>query len=99
MRSFRVPGMTPGEFVDRARAALADHGLAGNVALELRGDELVVRLTHMGTTRLRYTLAEDGDGFSARLTEERIALLHAPFREAFDRKFGDIIARVGGSVP
>ena len=99
MRSFRVPGMEPEDFVERARGALVDHGLAGNVTLDLRGDRLVVRLTHLGTTELRYALERDGGGFSARLASERVALLHAPFREAFDARFTEIISRVGGTVP
>ncbi len=99
MRTFHVPGMTPAEFVERARGALADHGLAGNVSLELRGRELVVRLTHMGSSELRYALAPGDHGFSARLVGERVALLHAPFRGVFDEKFAEIIARVGGSAP
>jgi len=99
MRSFRVPGMDPQEFVEQVRRALANHDMAGHVTLQLAGDDLVVRLEYMGTTRLHYRLERDGDGLAARLVGERVALLHAPFRDAFDTKFADIISKVGGSVP
>ncbi len=96
MRSFEVPEVDPDTFVERVRGELAGTDLSDVVRIEHLGDQLVVRFTRMGTSELRYDLLEDGDGFRARLVHERIALMHIPFRDAFDRNFERLISRVGG---
>jgi len=98
MRSFEVPGSDADAFVARVRSELAGTDLSRVVHLERRGTQLIVRFSRLGTSELRYDLVEDGDGFRARLTGERIALMHVAFRDAFDRNFERLIARVGGRV-
>ena len=98
MRSFEVPGIDPDAFVARVRAELAGTELSRVVRIEHRGGELVVRFTRLGTSELRYDLVEGEEGFRARLSGERIALMHIPFRDAFDRNFEALISRVGGRV-
>ncbi|MCG6964159.1 MAG: hypothetical protein LJE95_12920 [Acidobacteria bacterium] len=95
MQAFEVPGMGPVAFVDRVRKELSGRELGEIVTLELDGDELVVRFSRMGTSELRYALDVADGGFSARLTDERIALLHGAFRQTFEEKFDQIIAHVG----
>ncbi|NOZ93525.1 MAG: hypothetical protein GXP47_02145 [Acidobacteria bacterium] len=98
MRSFEVPGSDPDAFVARVRGELAGTDLARVVRIERRGAQLIVRFSRLGTSELRYDLVEEGDGFRARLGGERVALMHVAFRDAFDRNFERLIARVGGRV-
>jgi hypothetical protein len=95
MQSFEVPGMGPDAFVERVREELSGRELGEIVTLEREGDELVVRFSRMGTSELRYALDVADGGFSARLTDERIALFHGAFRQTFEDKFEQIIAHVG----
>lgn len=95
MQSFEVPGMDPGAFVERVRKELSGRELGEIVTLDLDGDELIVRFSRMGTSELRYALDVADGGFSARLADERIALLHGAFRQTFEDKFEQIIAHVG----
>ncbi len=98
MTAFEVPDLTVDEFLAKVRAALAGRELGELVSLDRVGSDLVVRFQRMGTTELRYAVAEDGRGFVARLAKERVAPLHAPFREAFEEKLAQVLARVGARV-
>jgi len=98
MRSFEVPEGDPEAFVRRVREELAGTKLGDVVRIETAAGQLVVQFTRLGRSELRYDLFQKESGFRARLARERIALMHIPFRDAFDRNFGKLIARVGGRV-
>ena len=80
MRDFRVTGLSPSDFVSAAAAALAAKGYDHAVRILLDGGDLIVRISMMGTTELRYLIDEDGDRFTARLGRHRVASFHAPLR-------------------
>jgi len=98
MRSFVVPGSEPAEFVERVRRELAQHGFADAVSLFVSGGELIVRFSKLGTSELRYVLKSLGDGFQASLVAERISPFHLAFKRAFEEKFEQVVAYVGGQV-
>jgi len=98
MRAFEVPGDDPDAFVEKVREELAGTELSGMVRIEHRDGQLIVRFIRMGVSELRYDLVEEANGFRARLVGERVALLHIPFRDAFERNFEGLISRVGGQV-
>jgi hypothetical protein len=95
MKSFAVASGSPAEFIDRVRRELAERGL--DRFAELAGDDsmLVVRFRWMGTTELRYRLEPADGGFSAVLDRQSVSPFHAPFRQSFDERFDDVLARVG----
>ncbi|HHQ49077.1 MAG TPA: hypothetical protein ENK19_09395 [Acidobacteria bacterium] len=98
MRSFEVPEGDPEAFVERVREELAGTQLGDMVRIEMVAGQLVVQFTRLGRSELRYDIFEEQPGFRARLARERVALTHIPFRDAFDRNFERLIARVGGRV-
>ena len=77
------------------RTELTSRDLGRIAELESDGSDLVVRFRWMGTTELRYTVETVGDGFRATLSGERVAPLHAAFRQSFDERFDQVLAKVG----
>lgn len=77
------------------RKELADRGLSQYVALAGDDSQLAVRFRWMGTTEIRYRLESAGNGFRATLSDERVSAFHAPFRQRFDDRFDEVLARVG----
>jgi hypothetical protein len=98
VKSFAVTSGSPAEFIDRVRRELAERGL--NRFTEIGGDDsaLVVRFRWMGTTELRYRLERSTEGFLAILDHESVSPFHAPFRQGFDDRFDEVLARVGATT-
>ena len=66
--------------------------------LLLDGDEIVVRISWLGTTELRYQVQEGAEGFSANLQRQRVAPLHGAFQRKFEERFEAILAKVGARL-
>jgi hypothetical protein len=98
VHSFEIPDMSPGRFVDDVVREIARRGLEGYVSVRLDGGELVARISHLGTTILRYVVSGTGNGFTATLYSRRVAPLHAPFRTAFESALERVVSSLGGSV-
>jgi len=98
VKSFELDNGTPAEFIDHVRRELADRGLNQYVSLDGNETELVVTFHWMGSTELRYRLEPRGDGFRAVLSGERVSPLHAAFRQRFDDRFDQVLAKVGAKT-
>ena len=98
MRGFRVPHVTADAFLERVRSAMAAHQLDGMVEVAQRGDELVVTITRLGRSELRYRLSRDGDGFRAVMVRHRVAPLHVLYQQAFEDTLGELLRDVGATV-
>jgi hypothetical protein len=98
MRSFEVPDTTPIAFVEEMRSALAAKQYDRYVILDLDGDNLVVELRWMGTSRFDFRLAPVCDGFRAVFVGQRIAPLHGAFSDRFEVYFEKALAGVGGKA-
>ena len=98
MRAFVVPGMSPVTFVDGVTQAIAAHELSSYVSVTLEDDQLVARISRLGTTVLRYRVVVHNDGFRAELTGHRVAPFHTPFREGFERVLEQVVEKAGGSL-
>lgn len=98
MKSFAVTSGSPAEFVERVRRELSERGL--NRFAELSGDDsrLVVRFRWMGATELHYRIEPAAPGFRAFLDRESVSPLHAPFRQSFDDRFDEVLAKVGATT-
>ena len=84
--------------MDRVRRELADRDLNQYVGLDGNETELVVTFRWMGSTELRYRLEPSGDGFRADLSGERVSPFHAAFRQGFDDRFDQVLAKVGAKT-
>ncbi len=98
MKRFTVPDQNAREFVDGVRRALSGRSLGQMVTLDLEGTQLVVRLSKMGTTELKYDVVPQGAGFVANLTQERVAPFHAPFRADFEHKLEQVLQDLGADL-
>jgi len=98
VKSFAVDRGTPAEFIDRVRRELADRDLNQYVSLDGNESVLVVTFHWMGSTELRYRLEPRGEGFRADLSGERVSPLHAAFRQSFDDRFDQVLAKVGATT-
>ena len=95
MKAFEVDEGSPAEFVARVKRELNTSGLAEYADLLMDGSDLVVRFRWMGTSELRYQISENGDGFRADLSGERLSPFHSPFRQTFEDKLDKVLSRVG----
>ncbi len=98
MRSFEVSGMSPSEFVSKIVSELNAREYDRYVSVSLRGDDLAVVLSYMGTTRFDYRILPVDDGFRAELTGQRVAPLHAVFSDRFESYFEKALAKVGATT-
>jgi len=95
VKSFEVDHGTPAEFIDRVRRELADRDLNQYVGLEGDETELVVSFHFMGSTEFRYRFEPEGNGFRAVLSGKKVSPFHAAFRQRFDDRFDQVLAKVG----
>ena len=95
---FEVP-VEPEAFVARVRAELRSRGADHLIGVELEGEALVVRVSKLGRSELRYRLIRGDGGFRAELTRQKLAPLHAPFRHAFEERLAQAVTQLGGEGP
>jgi hypothetical protein len=86
------------EFVERIRAELASRGVDRYVSVSLRGDDLAVALSYMGTTKFDYRVESGVAGFRAELIRQRVSPFHAVFRDRFEGYFEEALDKVGSKV-
>jgi hypothetical protein len=98
MHSFEVTDSTPNQFVTRVNRSLEDHGLSSHVSTSVQGDEIVARISWLGTTELRYRVFENAPGFRAELQRQKVAPLHGAFQQKFEERFEAILAKVGARL-
>lgn len=98
MQSFEVSQMGIDEFVDRIRAQLAAREVDRYVSVSLRGDELALVLSYMGTTQFEFRVEPNGRGFRAELIRQRVSPFHAVFSNRFEGYFEEALAKVGAKI-
>jgi len=98
MRSFEVSGMSPSEFVAKIVGEINAREFERYLSVNLRGEDLAVVLSYMGTTQFDYRISPLGDGFRAELTGQSVAPLHAVFSDRFEGYFEKALAKVGARV-
>ncbi len=98
MKSFAVPDADPATFVKRVRAEIASHGLEGIASIDVKDDQLEVRISQFGTSRVVYKIEPTGAGFRARLTGESIAPMHRALLPTLEGKLNEVLKRVGATI-
>jgi len=98
MHPFHVADMSPEAFVEKVRQDLSERGLEEYVSVRREDDRLVIRVSWMGRSVLRYRLQSDGGGFRAEPDGHRVAPLHRAFVEQFEDRFEHVLAKVGATA-
>ena len=79
--------------------ALDERDLKKMVSIGLEGEDLVVVISKLGKSRLRFTPGKGEDkGLSYSLTNEKIALSHRAFKEDVTEKIKVLLKDAGGRV-
>jgi hypothetical protein len=97
MRAF-FPGKDPQAIIDAIRGAMQGRKLGEVTQLELRGSSIVVCISKIGTSTLEFTTASRDNGTEVRLTHEKLALAHRPFRDEVRGKLSKVVQHAGGDV-
>ncbi len=97
MHPFHVADMSPEAFVEKVRQDLAQRGLEEYVSVRREDEELVIRVSWMGRSVLRYHLHADGRGFRAEPGGHRVAPLHQAFVDTFEDRFEHVLEKVGAT--
>lgn len=95
MERFVVPSGEPEEFVERVRREIEARGFGSIASVRLSGARLEVRFSYLGTSVLVYALSGAGEGFRARLVDQRMSAFHAPFRSGFEDRFDQVLSGLG----
>lgn len=82
----------------RIRETLRGRRLGEIMELETSSGELVVRISKVGTTVLRFSAVNRDGGTECTLTEEKLALAHRPFRDEVKQKLRKVVEQAGGQV-
>ncbi len=98
MHAFEFEDGSISDFIARVRRELAGRGLADFVTVRQDGGELVVHFHWMGSSELRYRVAERPQGFGAELVGQKLSRFHAPFRQRFEDRFEKVIDTVGARI-
>jgi len=98
VRGFEIESIDVDTFVRRAAEALAQRGLDGVVAVARDGAELVITLSKMATSELRFAVEPLESGFRATPASQHISPLHSPFLGMFEQGFADVLTRLGARV-
>ena len=78
--------------------AMGDRALSKMVKFEMGGDELVVVISKMGTSKLVFSEACHDGGIVYTLTKEKIAFAHKAFKDDVTSKIVSVITKAGGKV-
>jgi len=89
--------MSRSEFVSRIVSEINAREFDRYLSVSLRGEDLVVVLSYMGTTKFDYRIHPVGDGFRAELTGQSVAPLHAVFSDRFEDYFEKALAKAGAT--
>lgn len=96
MQSFDVDSGSPEAFTLRMREAMVGRALGSIATVTVACDELVLTVSRLGTSEVRFRTTPSGTGFRAVRSGEKIALPHRPFREEMERKLEGVVRKAGG---
>lgn len=98
MKGFTVTGDTPEKFMRKIERALHKGELGKFAKMTLRLPEAHIAFEKMGVTEFTYSISLDGETFTAKKTDEKIAFTHGFFRGEVERELERIIHRFGGEI-
>lgn len=98
MQSFEVPSGSPESFARAMQDAMKGRALGSMTTITVEGDELVLTVSRLGTSEVRFRTTPSGTGFRAIPSGEKIALPHRVFRDEMQRKLEKVLVTAGARV-
>ena len=95
MKSFEVASTSSDDFLKQVVETIAGRELGNITTLSKLGNEIIVTISKLGTTELKYALENSGAGFKASLKSEKIAFAHRPFRADIEGKLQRVMEKLG----
>ena len=84
--------------VEKIKSTLGTRELSKMVNFEIKGQEMVVTISKLGTSSLHFTFEKKTAGCVLTLTKEKIALTHKPLKGEVTGKIVKVIEKAGGQV-
>jgi len=88
----------PQKILETITSELGGRELGKLLNLELNASELVVTISKLGTSVLRFAQKKLSDGVEFALTEEKIAFTHRAFKDDMTAKLAKLVEKSGGKV-
>lgn len=98
MKSFEVKGDSPDAFIAKVMTAIGGRDLGKIVSFKHASGEMSVIFSKLGTTEIKYSVDQTGEGFKAALKSEKVALAHRPFRSDIEGKLISVMKKLGARV-
>jgi hypothetical protein len=98
IRSFTFQNSDTSAFAQAFSKALGGRELGKILSVSATTDTLVITMSKLGTSRLKYVVTHQADGrHTAKLQDESIALTHRAFRAEIERKLTRVLESCGAS--
>jgi hypothetical protein len=88
----------PAKALAAIKKALNARDLRKMVSIDFEGDDLVVVISKLGKSKLRFSFQEGGTGLQYTLTSEKIAFAHRIFKDDVTDEVRIILQEAGGVV-
>jgi hypothetical protein len=98
MFSFEVKGSSPEEFEQKLHKLLSRIGVSRLISIERNGTSFVVTVAKGGTSVFQFDIIRLGRGFTARLKNKKVSLIHLPFAREIEGRVRSILERLGGKA-
>ncbi len=92
------PKQATSEIIALLTKEMSGRSLGDLVKLEASGQDLVVKISKLGTSVLTFTRTEAGSNAVFELTSEKIAFAHKAFKDEVKQKLISVISKAGGKA-
>lgn len=88
----------PQKIVSNIKKVMGERELAKMVDFECADEEIVVKISKLGTSTLVFSHAPAGAGSQLELQSEKIAFAHKAFKDEVKDKIMKVIQQAGGKI-
>ncbi len=88
----------PKKIITKIKETMGDRKLGQMVDFIQEGNDVVVTISKMGTSKLTFAHKTAGEGSELTLASEKIALAHKAFKDEVKEKIIAVIQKAGGTV-
>lgn len=94
----QFPKQSNAQVITALQKVLTGRSLGDLVSLEDQDNNLVMKISKLGTSSLIFSRSEVGANVLYTLTEEKIAFAHRAFKDDVKAKLENVVTKAGGSV-
>lgn len=87
----------PVEIMHKVSDRLVGRKLGSMVKLDMKGDDLLITIKKLGTSTLEFK-RQKSDMLEWKLSTERLAMAHRPFKDDVIERLTRVVQQVGGDI-